>query len=358
MIKWIRLIILAVGLFGLWAPVSLAHENTSLAYSDISFEDGVIKYVLQIDMYDLRIAATPDDPDIGLTTPEVLNQFASNSQAEVQTYLLSKIQLYADNLRLKGKLTQLHSIKKENEDQPFAEVVLEYQVRNIPKSFELDYHVVFESDQWHVNYVSLDLGELKRDVVMVNEIQEFQVGQMSLEYTVTQFFLLGLEHLLTGFEAILFVLALIIGCKSVKQTLMVMVTFMVANSLTLILAGLHIVTLPDRLVESIMALSILYTALSRLFNQNTKQRLWLIGGFGLFYGFGFVKVLSGMREDGGHYVPSLVAVNGGTEVGLVLVVLILYPAVHYARQIKWIIPVILTSIALFGLVWFLAKVYL
>lgn len=355
--KWIRLIILSFVLFGLGAPATLAHQNESIAYSDISFEDGVIKYVLQIDMYDIRVATTPDDPDIGSSTPEVLERFTSASQAEVENYVLSKIQLYADNFLLKGKLTQLHTIERVNESQPFAEAVLEYPVKNIPKRFVMEYHLVFESDQWHVNFVDLAIGDLKKSVVMVNEIQELQVGEMSLQYTFKKFFLLGLGHGLTGFEAIIFAIAFLIGCKSVKQTLVVTVSFVVANLLTLTLTGLHILTLPAQLIEIVIALSILSISLYTLFKGNEKYRLWLVGGFGLFYGSGFAEVFSRMKGDNEHYVSSLMSISGGIEVGLCVIVLILYPAIHYARKIKWILPLCLITFALFGFVWFMAKLY-
>ena len=103
--KWLMMIASSFVLFGLCQPVSMAHDNNSIAYSNISLENGVIQYVLQIDMYDLRVIAAPNDPDIGRSTPETLNRFISSSQSEVENYLLSKIKLYADSLPLEGKMT-------------------------------------------------------------------------------------------------------------------------------------------------------------------------------------------------------------------------------------------------------------
>ncbi|MBW7453097.1 HupE/UreJ family protein [Paenibacillus sepulcri] len=345
-------------MFGIWVPVSAAHGNISVAYSDISMEKGIIKYVFQLDMYDMIAEVNLDDPDINLSTQEVLNRFYSKYHAEVATDLLSKIELYADNLPLKGKLTQFRFIEKEGEAQPFAEVVLEYPVRNVPRQLALNYNVVFERDQWHVNYVNLHVDELQKTAVFITQLHELQVGQMSLQYALKQFFLIGLEYWLTAVEAILFLLALLIGCRSVKQYLMVAVIFAVALCLTLILAGLHILVLPDRFVESLIALSILYIALNSLFNKNMKYQIGLAGGFGLIHGFGFAEAVSGMRVDGGHSVSSLAAYNVGIETGLLLLALILYPIIHYLHKIKRGIPALLTAIALFGLVWFIIKAYL
>lgn len=124
----------------LWAPLTFAHDGASLAYSDVSMKDGVITYKLQLDMYDMRAGATQNDPNRQFTTPEVFNQFVRNSQDEVETYLLSQIKLYADNLQLDGKLTQLTYLEKDN--QPFAEAILEYPVRSNPQHVKLDYDLV------------------------------------------------------------------------------------------------------------------------------------------------------------------------------------------------------------------------
>jgi hypothetical protein len=354
--KWIGLILLSLALFGLWVPVAFAHDGDSLAYSDISMKDGVIKYTLQLDLYDLRAGATPDDPDRGNTSPEALKQFIKNSQAEVEVYLLSQIKLYADNLLLDGKLTQLQYMDKEN--QPFGEAILEYPVNNIPQHFVLDYDLVFDIDQWHVNYVTLALGELKQNVVLVNELREIQVGQLNLALVIKQFFLLGIEQLLLGYDDILFILGLLIGVRSVKQLLVVIGSFAVAHSLTLILSSLQILTLPVKFVESAIALSILYIALNNLLNKNKEHNLWLAICFSLIHGFGLAELLNGMSNKGGYFTPSLIAFNVGIEVGLVLIVLILYPIIHYIRRIKRVIPVTLILLSLLGLIGFIERAYL
>ncbi|WP_171683422.1 HupE/UreJ family protein [Paenibacillus planticolens] len=333
--KRILLIVFMFALFGLCTPVSLAHGNDSLAYSNISLENGKIKYVLQIDMYDLRVIATPNDPDIGISTPEALNRFVSNSKKEVETYLLSKIKLYADSLPLEGKMTGLRSIEMENEAQPFAEAVLEYPIGSIPEHFVLNYDLVFDNDQWHINYVTFSLGKMQQSAVIVNELREIQLGSMSFGHAVQVFFLLGLEHLMTGYVYILFLLGLLIGIGSVKQLLAVVAAFAAAHSLALILAGFHVVTPPVLFVKSIIALSILFVTWNNLFNRNKKYMIEFAIGFGLIYGFGSAELLSGMRADNGLNTSSLFAFAMGIITSLLLMVLVMYPAIHHIRRFKW-----------------------
>ena len=66
----------------------------------------------------------------------------------------------------------------------------------------------------------------------------------------TQFLLLGLEHIFTGYDQILFVISLLFGAKTFKNILSLVTAFTIAHSFTLILATLEIVQLPGRFVES------------------------------------------------------------------------------------------------------------
>lgn len=190
-------------MFGSWAPTSLAH-GTSVAFMELSLKQGVISSVIQIDLNDLRMDAIPPDEDPILNTPEQIDQFLKKYQKEVGNYLLSNMTLYSDYLPLKGKLTEIKYIEKEGEPQPFAEASFEYPVRNDPKIFELSYNLVFDRDPWHVGYANVELGELKKSEVFVEQVRKLQVGQMSLQNAAQQYFILGLTHLLTDFKFILF----------------------------------------------------------------------------------------------------------------------------------------------------------
>lgn len=353
--KCFGLFALSLVLFVLWVPVTFAHDGDSLAYSDISMKDGVITYKLQLDMYDMRAGATQDDPNRQFTTPEVLNQFVRNSQDEVEAYLLSQINLYADNLQLDGKLTQLTYFDKDN--QPFAEAIMEYPVRTKPQHFKLDYNLVFDMDEWHVNYVTLALGELKHNAVLVNDLREVQMGQLSFGHAISHFFKLGYESLLRGLEHILFLMGLLIGVKSRRQLLVFTAIFAAAPSLTMIAASLRIPMLPDKFVNSVIALSILYVALNILLNKNKEQNLWLISCFSLIHGFGFAELLSRMSNKGQYVASSLIAYNVGIIISLVLILLILYPLIAAIRRIKWAIPAILIVLSLLGFIGFI-RVYL
>ncbi|PWW08772.1 HupE/UreJ protein [Paenibacillus cellulosilyticus] len=356
--RWILLLLFPIALLGLLPSAVEAHTNSSLAYSDITYEHGMIRYSLKIDLYDLRTTATPEDPDISSETPEVLDRFYSNSKKEVEALLLSKIKLYADGLPLQGRLTQLHGTEVEGETQKFAEAILEYPIGHAPLQFKLDYELVYDGDQWHVNYVDLSLGDLQKTGVIVSDLRTLEAGQMSPSYAMATYLKLGLKHVGTTPGAALLVIALIIGSRTLKRALLIVGTFAAALVPTLLLSVLKIVMLPDSFVDVTAALGILYTALHILLSRNEKPLLWLSAAFGLLFGFQFGQVLSGSNLSGSLIADATVSFLVGIEAGLVLAALIAYPASRFAQRFKRAVPAALSAIALGGLVLLLTDAYL
>ena len=151
-----------------------------------------------------------------------------------------------------------------------------------------------------------------------------------------EFLRLGIEHILTGYDHLLFLLALLLGCRRLKTMLVVITGFTVAHSLTLALAALNVVTLSPRLVEPMIAASIIFVALGN-FRRTEKSwpRYTLTCGFGLIHGFGFASALreSGLGGYGAEIVPPLLAFNLGVEIGQLTVAAALLPLLFALRKI-------------------------
>ena len=137
---------------------------------------------------------------------------------------------------------------------------------------------------------------------------------------------LGVEHILTGFDHVLFVIGLMLLVRFGRQLLVTITAFTLAHTLTLASAVLGFVTLPERPVEAVIALSILLVALEcGTPGAPTLSRRfpWLVAfGFGLLHGFGFAGALSaiGLPE---HQVPlALACFNLGVELGQLSLVLV------------------------------------
>ncbi|MGB3626899.1 MAG: HupE/UreJ family protein, partial [Henriciella sp.] len=153
------------------------------------------------------------------------------------------------------------------------------------------------------------------------------------------YFRLGVEHILFGFDHLLFVLGLCLVVR-VRQLFWTVTAFSLAHSLTLALSALAGITLPGPPVEAVIALSIILLgreALLRLSGRETlaSRQPWLVAfGFGLIHGFGFAGALSEIGLPKAQEIWALVLFNLGVEAGQILFVILLVAA---ASALWWLI---------------------
>ncbi len=157
---------------------------------------------------------------------------------------------------------------------------------------------------------------------------------------------LGIEHLVFGFDHILFVVGLMFFVRRPWQLLQVVTSFTVAHSVTLALSTLGILTLSQRPVEAVIALSILFLAVELARGVDGERSLmarspWLIAfGFGLLHGFGFAGALSEIGLPEQARAAALLLFNVGVEIGQLLVVGVLLTLLQFVKMGRIRIPVL------------------
>jgi uncharacterized protein (DUF2062 family) len=144
---------------------------------------------------------------------------------------------------------------------------------------------------------------------------------------------LGFHHILDGTDHLLFLFCLVIPFRRFGALIPVVTSFTVAHSITLI-ASAHNLG-PDALwfpplIETLIAISIVYMALENIVGGSTVKRRWMITfGFGLVHGFGFSWALrQTLQFAGSHMLTSLLSFNLGVELGQLLVLVLLVPALE------------------------------
>ncbi len=137
-----------------------------------------------------------------------------------------------------------------------------------------------------------------------------------------QYGALGYRHILPeGLDHILFVLGLFLLRAELRPVLIQVTTFTVAHSLTLALSLYGVVSLPARVVEPLIALSIVYVAIENLRTRTlTPWRVALVFLFGLLHGLGFAGVLTGLHLARGDFAVALLGFNLGVEAGQLTVI--------------------------------------
>ena len=174
---------------------------------------------------------------------------------------------------------------------------------------------------------------------------------------------LGVEHIWTGYDHLLFLFALLVVCRSFKSIVAIITCFTLAHSTTLALATLDIVNLPSRFTEPAIAATIVFVGLENLFRRGAEPpgRWALTFGFGLIHGFGFASVLRelGVGGNGSSIAMPLFTFNAGVELGQVAVALVVLPVVWRLRQRDWFVARGVTALSAIvsaaGLYWFLER---
>ncbi len=184
---------------------------------------------------------------------------------------------------------------------------------------------------------------------------EVVVGNAPGRWEVLQrFVLLGIEHIATGYDHILFLIALLIVGGGVRALVGIVTSFTVAHSITLALAALDIVVLPSKPVEAAIALSIAWVAAENLLFDRNHGRWRLTFAFGLVHGFGFASILRDLQLSTDALVVALVSFNLGVELGQIAIVLLAYPFILIVQRVRYrraiVVAVSLATLVL-SLVW-------
>ncbi|MCJ8318089.1 MAG: HupE/UreJ family protein [Colwellia sp.] len=176
-----------------------------------------------------------------------------------------------------------------------------------------------------LNYKSID-NDYSVRITPSNPSYTFVASPSSWQ-TIQSYTFFGIEHILEGYDHLLFVLCLLLIASTVKKLLWAITGFTLAHSITLMLSTLNIVQLPIVVVEAVIALSIVFLATEiakNSFNNSQKTSLTyrypvvVSSSFGLLHGFGFASVLLELGLPKNDQFLALAFFNVGVEIGQVL----------------------------------------
>ena len=161
-----------------------------------------------------------------------------------------------------------------------------------------------------------------------NSRKRFLLLRASRGSIMFEFFKLGMEHIITGYDHLLFLFALLLARQSFKSYLAIITSFTIAHSITLTLGALGYINLPSLLVESVIALSICYVAIENIVRKEVKTRWVLTFIFGLIHGLGFAGLIGGMNLPTSNFILTLLSFNLGIEVVQIALVAIIVPILN------------------------------
>lgn len=184
-----------------------------------------------------------------------------------------------------------------------------------------------------------------------------------------RFIWMGILHIWGGYDHVLFLLSVVLLARSIKQILLLVTSFTLAHSITLILAGLNILTLSPKIVEPTIAVTIVFMALRNLYSLRnshearpaSNERVALTFGFGLIHGLGFASALANTTIPQKFFVPALLSFNIGIEMGQLAILAVALPALWYIDQTSYrlrILTYFSYSVCAMACFWILVRVFL
>ena len=263
----------------------------------------------------------------------------------------------------------------------------------ITEALQVKYALLFDVDPSHRGLVQwLAPGEKEAlSVILGTETatQKLPLQAPSAWETFQQYVVEGVWHIWIGFDHILFLISLLLPAVlifraiegqldkkgnavkelqpagsfwgALKEVLKVVTAFTLAHSITLSLAALGYVRLPSRLVESVIAASIIVAAISNI-RGNLDTKRWVMAfGFGLIHGFGFASVLADLGLPQNALVTALIGFNVGVELGQLAIVSVFLPLAFWLRATRFYQVGVFkwgsVLIALMALYWLVQRVF-
>jgi len=310
------------------AAPAAAHP-VPFSYLDLRLDSGAPQAVsgtLTVHVFDAAHELSIDPPE-RLLMPGA----ASAQAATLETLLASRLALTADGRPLAVSWGPLDVLPdKQSLRLPFV-----VSGARMPGRLTLSASL-FPYDPNHQTFVNIyEASVLRRQAILDVHHQSLEhfTGSTQTLAVIARFVRAGIQHILIGPDHILFLIGLLLLGGSVRKLLLVVTSFTIAHSITLSIAALNIFSPPSRVVEPLIALSIVYVGFDNLLIRGGRDvRAWIAFTFGLVHGFGFASVLREMDLPQRALGWSLFSFNVGVEIGQLMVVVLVASALAALRH--------------------------
>ncbi len=349
-----------------------AHSASS-SYLHVDVQDRALAVQWSIALRDLDYAIGLDTDGDGAITWGELRQH----EAAIDAYALSRLSLSADGTPC--SFGPVATLADQLGDGAYAVLRFRAACAATAKRVSVHYALLFDLDPLHRGLLTLSVGGVAHAAALSPSLQDadFDITP-GYGATIGSFFATGVNHLLTGIDHMLFVTMLLVPAMFRRrahdfgpgatllpvvdframfvESLKVLSAFTLAHGTTLTLSVLHIVSIPERLSEAGIALTIVATALDNVFHFLPARRWPLAFAFGLVHGLGFATALGPMSLPPVALGLALISFNLGLEAAQVTIASIVLPigfllrnTVIYPRRIM---PGISALVAVVALAWF------
>lgn len=353
-----------------WYGGALAHKPSD-SYLAVKVERAGLTGQWDIALRDLEYAVGLDADSNGEITWGEL----SARHDVIAAYALARLQIGAGGaactLKVSDQLVDQHS------DGSYAVIRFGSDCAVTDNRLAIGYSLFFDLDPTHRGLARIEAGGVTQTAVFSPERaqQSFDLVAPAWWRQLATYVHEGVWHIWIGFDHVLFLLSLLLPAvwsrererwvpvlrfaPAFWEVFRVVTAFTVAHSITLSLAALQLIVLPSRLVESVIAASVLLAALNNLFPVISGRRWAMAFVFGLIHGFGFASVLADLGLPGDALVSSLLGFNLGVELGQLAIVAGFLPLAFVLRETRFYAQVVFAGgslvVAVLAAVWLLER---
>lgn len=315
---------------------------------------GAMQVTISSERLTIRASVTLEEVLVASAYATEATRAKSPAEAAQQhgAYLLEHLRINANGRRLRGRLLPPETAEKQPNRFNY---ILEYSLEAPASEFHFEQDVLNEfqfapGNRWEASYVVqiAEEGHATREGLLLtsrqpvtfhretNGAQGDRAPRLDRWQVIRDYCRHGMLHILTGYDHLLFVTALVLTVRGLWELVKVITAFTLAHSITLTLSALDLWRLSSHVVEPVIAASIIFVALQNVFwPERTRgwTRLAVAFFFGLFHGLGFagglLDAMQGMPRKA--LLLAIVGFSGGVEIGHQVVVLPTFCALKMAR---------------------------
>ena len=356
-------------------PLGVEAHMGTVGYSDIDIQDKTINYRLYLEPTEVAHWVDLQSDRVFVIGEPAKDEASKQEVSWTDKELLPFIEefLIVNN---NGKAVE-PSIQKismeEREGVNFVRIDMNYVFSEPVDSYEITYNFFFDQfDSRHQNFSNIHIGDTQVEKVFdtsnrvaSGKVESMSSGTITTEIsipgwlnTMLEYVQLGMKHIWTGYDHLVFVLALVILKQRLVNYIKILTAFTLGHSVTIAIAALDIISIPASIVEPLIALSIVYVAVENIWIKKLQWRWLLALSFGLLHGFGFAQVLQGSLGE--RYILSLFSFNLGVEIGQIAVLVVLLPLLILASRRKWYRQAAYSLsgvIAFIGVYWLIERIF-
>jgi len=357
-----------------WTGAAQAHKSSD-SYVWLSSDGAALTGRWDIALRDLDYAIGLDgDGDGAITWGEV-----KAHREAIAAYALSRLAVSSGGMRCSLRMDDINIA--EHSDGNYASLVLTGSCPATILEVVLKYDLLFDLDAQHRGLLNLTIGKNgARTGIFAPDRREltFEGGASGAFAVFEQYLREGIRHVWTGFDHLLFLAGLFVPAvlrrqrgggwipvdslgSALRESAGIVTAFTIAHAATLTLAATGAFSPPTRIVESLVAATVLFAGLNNLVPMVQKRLYLLAGGFGLIHGAAIAGALIELGLPASGRVWALLAFNLGVETAQLVLVAVIVPITFQYRNVpafrNWVVVPSSLFVALAGLAWLIQRAF-